>query len=95
MESGQEHRPYRRFGLGDGLILMAALALTLFVLRATGWFARLPARRLLVGDVSGAAADCDRGVFPVHDQGPGGVHARRRDHARRSSSSYYPRCFSG
>jgi hypothetical protein len=44
MEAGQEHRPYRRFGLGDGLILMAALAFTLVVLRDTGWFIRFPDR---------------------------------------------------
>ena len=44
MEPGQEQRLNRRFGLGDVLILMAALALTLFMLRATGWFARIPAR---------------------------------------------------
>jgi hypothetical protein len=44
MELGQERRPSRRFGLGDGLILMAALALTLVALRGTGWFARFPTR---------------------------------------------------
>jgi len=44
MEPTRANQPYRRFGLGDGLILLAALALTLFVLRETGWFARLPNR---------------------------------------------------
>jgi len=44
MEPTRADRPYRRFGLGDGLILLAALALTLFVLRETGWFARFPSR---------------------------------------------------
>jgi hypothetical protein len=44
MEPGQEPRPHRRFGLGDGLILMAALAFTLATLRGMGWFARFPTR---------------------------------------------------
>ena len=44
MEPTREDPPYRRFGLGDGLILLAALSLTLFVLRENGWFARFPRR---------------------------------------------------
>jgi hypothetical protein len=44
MEPTRANPPYRRFGLGDGLILLAALAFTIFVLRETGWFARLPNR---------------------------------------------------
>src|SRR5262245_61344380 len=44
MEPTREDSPYRRFGLGDGLILLPALALTLFILRETGWFARFPSR---------------------------------------------------
>jgi hypothetical protein len=44
MEQGESSRPHRRFGLGDRLILLAALALTLAALRANGWFDRLPGR---------------------------------------------------
>jgi hypothetical protein len=44
MVAGQERQPSRRFGLGDGLILMAALAFTLVALRGTGWFTRFPTR---------------------------------------------------
>ncbi len=36
----EDHPPQRRFHLGDGLILIAALALTLRVLRSTNWPAR-------------------------------------------------------
>jgi hypothetical protein len=34
----------RRFSLGDGLILIGALALTISVLRSNDWFARFPGR---------------------------------------------------
>jgi hypothetical protein len=44
MEQGGSRRTDRRFGLGDGLILLAALALTLAVLRANDWFGRFPGR---------------------------------------------------
>lgn len=44
MDASEEQRRSRRFGLADGLILIAALSLTLVVLRATGWFARFPVR---------------------------------------------------
>ncbi len=44
MESGQETRPCRRFGLADGLILMAALAVTPVLLKDQSWIARLPHR---------------------------------------------------
>jgi hypothetical protein len=37
-------RPCRRFGLGDGLILLAALAFTLFALRESYWFLHFPSR---------------------------------------------------
>jgi hypothetical protein len=36
----EDYPPQRRFHLGDGLILIAALALTLSVLRSTNWPAR-------------------------------------------------------
>ena len=42
MDPNQVHHPLRRFSLGDGLILMAPVALTLSLLRATDWFARIP-----------------------------------------------------
>jgi hypothetical protein len=44
MEPGADDRADRRFSLGDSLILMAALALTLGVLRGQAWFTRLALR---------------------------------------------------
>jgi hypothetical protein len=44
MEQGLNHRQYRRFGVGDGLILVAALALTLVGLRGQAWFTRVALR---------------------------------------------------
>ncbi len=44
MEQGESCRLHRRFGLGDGLILLVVLAVSLAVLRANGWFDRFPAR---------------------------------------------------
>jgi hypothetical protein len=44
MEQGESPRPHRRFGLGDGLILLAALGLSLAGLRGSYWFGRLPTR---------------------------------------------------
>ncbi len=40
MSTSEDRHPRRRFHLGDGLILIAALALTLSVLRSTNWLAR-------------------------------------------------------
>src|SRR5262249_46792581 len=42
MDSNEADHPSRRFSLGDGLILMAVLALTLSILRFTEWFAPIP-----------------------------------------------------
>jgi hypothetical protein len=42
MSTSEGHPLRRRFTLGDGLILIASLALTLSVLRSTNWFARIP-----------------------------------------------------
>lgn len=39
MSTSEDHPPWRRFHLGDGLILIAAAALTLSVLRSTNWLA--------------------------------------------------------
>jgi hypothetical protein len=44
MSTGEALPPRRRFHLGDGLILIAALAITLSLLRFTNWFARIPVR---------------------------------------------------
>ncbi len=44
MDQRLEHREFRRFGVGDGLILVAALALTLVGLRGQDWFARIAQR---------------------------------------------------
>jgi hypothetical protein len=44
MQPTQADRPGRRFGLGDGLIVMAALAVALALLRSSGWFGRIPLR---------------------------------------------------
>jgi hypothetical protein len=40
MSTSEGHPLRRRFTLGDGLIFIASLALTLSVLRSTNWFAR-------------------------------------------------------
>ena len=44
MSTNEAAPPRRRFHLGDSLILIAALALTLSVLLSTKWFARIPGR---------------------------------------------------
>ena len=44
MSTSSAPTPRRRFHLGDSLILIAALALTLSVLLSTSWFARIPGR---------------------------------------------------
>jgi hypothetical protein len=44
MSTSEAPPPRRRFHLGDSLILIAALALTLSVLLSTNWFARIPGR---------------------------------------------------
>ena len=44
MSTSEAPPPRRRFHLGDSLILIAALALTLSVLLSTKWFARIPGR---------------------------------------------------
>ncbi len=44
MSTSDAPPPRRRFHLGDGLILIAALALTLSILVFTNWFARIPRR---------------------------------------------------
>jgi hypothetical protein len=44
MDRGAIPMPPRRFNLGDGLILVAVAAFTLAMLRAGGWFERLPRR---------------------------------------------------
>jgi hypothetical protein len=41
METVADAPGSRRFNLGDGLILIWALALTLAVLRSNGWFERI------------------------------------------------------
>jgi hypothetical protein len=40
MSTSEDHPPWRRLHLGDGLILIAASALALSVLRSTDWLAR-------------------------------------------------------
>ena len=44
MSTSEAPPPRRRFHLGDSLILIAALALTLSVLLSANWFARIPGR---------------------------------------------------
>src|SRR4051812_29408676 len=69
MEPSRADSTYRRFGLGDGLILLAALALTLAVLRGADWFARFPGRVAFWWEASLELARFRAWTFPSMTRG--------------------------